>query len=134
MVFNTLVSTEQLARHLTDPDWVIFDCRFTLANSEAGINKYKKSHIPGARYVHLDHDLSSPITESSGRHPLPDFSQLARKLGNWGVGNHSQVIVYDDAGGALAGRLWWLLLCLGHTRIAVLDGGIKQWHNHTLYS
>lgn len=127
MIFKTLVSTELLARHLDDPDWIIFDCRFSLADSEAGINEYKKAHIPNARYAHLDHELSSPVTESSGRHPLPDFTLLAEKLGNWGVGNHSQVIVYDDAGGAFAGRLWWLLRCLGHDQAAVLDGGIKQW-------
>lgn len=136
MIFNTLISTEQLARHLDEPDWILFDCRFSLADSEAGFNEYKKAHILNARYVHLDHDLSSPVTESSGRHPLPDFSLLANKLGNWGVGNHSQVIVYDDAGGAFAGRLWWLLRCLGHDKVAVLDGGIKQWQkeNHKLTS
>ena len=136
MIFNTLISTEQLSQHLDDLDWILFDCRFSLADSDAGVNEYKKSHIPNARYAHLDHDLSSPVTDSSGRHPLPDFSLLANKLGNWGVGNHSQVIVYDDAGGAFAGRLWWLLRCLGHDRVAVLDGGIKQWQkeNHNMTS
>lgn len=127
MTFNTLISTELLARHLDDPNWIVFDCRFSLADSKAGFNDYKKAHIPNAVYAHLDHDLSSPVTISSGRHPLPGFSLLAKKLGAWGVGNQSQVIVYDDAGGAFAGRMWWLLRCLGHDQTAVLDGGIQQW-------
>jgi thiosulfate/3-mercaptopyruvate sulfurtransferase len=72
MYINTLVTTEDLAQHLDDPDWIVLDCRFTLTDSEAGRQAYQKNHIPGARYVHLDEDLSAPITASSGRHPLPD--------------------------------------------------------------
>jgi thiosulfate/3-mercaptopyruvate sulfurtransferase len=63
---------------------------------------------------------------------LPDFALLAKKLGNWGINNNSQVVAYDDAGGAFAGRLWWLLRCMGHDKVAVLDGGIKQWQKQGL--
>jgi thiosulfate/3-mercaptopyruvate sulfurtransferase len=103
------------------------DCRFSLANSDAGDYAYRHGHIPHARYAHLNRDLSSAITDFTGRHPLPDFTLLAKKLGAWGIANDSQVIVYDDAGGAFAGRLWWLLRCLGHDKVAVLNGGIQQW-------
>ena len=127
MIFKTLISTEQLARNLDNPEWVVFDCRFSLTDPAAGINEYTKAHIPNARYANLDADLSSPVTESSGRHPLPDFSLLAKKLGNWGVGNHSQIVIYDDTSGAFAGRMWWLLRCFSHDQVAVLDGGIRQW-------
>lgn len=127
MNFTTLISTEALARHLSDPQWVVFDCRFSLADQAAGINSYNQGHIVNARYVHLENDLSSPITETSGRHPLPDFTVLAEKLGSWGLTNSKQAIVYDDAGGAFAGRMWWLLRSVGHTHVAVLDGGINQW-------
>jgi thiosulfate/3-mercaptopyruvate sulfurtransferase len=58
---------------------------------------------------------------------LPNFSELANKLGVWGANNRSQIVVYDDASGAFAGRMWWLLRCMGHTQVAVLDGGIKHW-------
>jgi thiosulfate/3-mercaptopyruvate sulfurtransferase len=75
----------------------------------------------------LENDLSSNLTDLTGRHPLPDFRALTRQLQQWGVTNQSQVIVYDDAGGAFAGRLWWLLRYLGHDKIAVLDGGINHW-------
>ncbi|MDP3334909.1 MAG: sulfurtransferase [Methylococcaceae bacterium] len=132
MTHKTLISAETLNQHLTDPDWVIFDCRFSLTEPEAGGSAYRHGHIPGARYAHLDKDLSSAITDHTGRHPLPNFTVLAQKLGNWGVSNRSQVVVYDDAGGAFADRLWWLLRVLGHDNVAVLDGGIKQWQKQAL--
>lgn len=127
MKFTTLVTTEQLAQHINDPQWVVFDCRFTLTNTEAGRNAYELAHIPGARYVHLNDDLSGEITTDSGRHPLPDPSILAEKLGNWGVDNDKQVVVYDDSFGAMAVRMWWILRWLGHDNVALLDGGLPVW-------
>jgi len=132
MTYTTLVSAETLHQQLNHPDWIIIDCRFSLADTEAGAKAYRHGHIPNARYAHLDKDLSSAITDFTGRHPLPNFALLAKKLGDWGVTNTSQVVVYDDAGGAFAGRLWWLLRCMGHDKVAVLDGGIKQWQKQGL--
>lgn len=127
MKHTTLVSTEQLAEHLADPGWVVFDCRTTLTDPAAGRRAYAHGHIPGARYAHLDEDLSSPVTETTGRHPLPDPSALAGKLSAWGVGPDTQVVVYDDSFGAMAVRLWWLLRWLGHETVALLDGGYPKW-------
>lgn len=125
--FTTLVSTEQLARHLDDRGWIVFDCRFTLTDPEAGALAYARGHIPGAHYAHLDRDLSSPVTAASGRHPLPDPAVLAEKLGRWGVDGSKQVVVYDDSFGAMAVRMWWLLRWLGHEAVALLDGGFPKW-------
>ncbi len=125
--FITLVSTETLAQQINNPHWVIIDCRFSLANPDAGHKAYRLGHIPCAHYAHLDKDLSSVITNTSGRHPLPDFKLLVKKLGLWGISNKTQVVIYDDASGAFSGRLWWLLRCLGHDSVAVLDGGIPHW-------
>jgi thiosulfate/3-mercaptopyruvate sulfurtransferase len=127
MTYSTLVSAAILHQHLDNPNWVVVDCRFSLANSDAGSYAYRHGHIPHARYAHLNNDLSSTITDFTGRHPLPDFTLLTKKLGTWGIANDSQVVAYDDAGGAFAGRLWWLLRCLGHDRTAVLNGGIQHW-------
>jgi thiosulfate/3-mercaptopyruvate sulfurtransferase len=127
MTYTTLVSAATLQQNLDNPNWVIVDCRFSLSETEAGAYAYRHGHIPNARYAHLDKDLSSAITDYTGRHPLPDFTLLVKKLGAWGISNNSQVVAYDDAGGAFAGRLWWLLRCLGHEHVAVLDGGIKYW-------
>ena len=127
MTYQTLISTEILAKYINNPNWIIFDCRFSLKNPNTGLEAYQKSHLPNAHYVHLDNDLSSKITDQTGRHPLPDFNELANKLGHWGIDQNTQVVVYDDAGGAFAGRLWWLLRCLGHHQVALLDGGFNQW-------
>lgn len=127
MNYRTLISTEELARHLDDPAWVIFDCRFILSDPEAGRRAYAAGHIPGARYAHLNDDLSGPVSPNTGRHPLPDPDVLAEKLGRWGVDETRQVIAYDDSYGAIAARLWWLLRWLGHEAVAVLDGDLRAW-------
>jgi thiosulfate/3-mercaptopyruvate sulfurtransferase len=127
MTLTTLVDTETLFRHHHDPRWVVVDCRFSLADTGAGRRAYAAGHIPGARYAHLNEDLSSPVTSTSGRHPLPSPNTLAEKLGRWGIDKNSQVIVYDDTFGAMAARLWWLLRWLGHEAVALLDGGFPKW-------
>lgn len=127
MSFTTLISATELKNNLHQVNWVIFDARFNLAQTSAGASAYRQGHIPNARYVHLDDDLSSAITSLTGRHPLPDLQQLVKKLGAWGVTNTSQIVIYDDASGAIAGRLWWLLRCLGHEKVAILDGGLPNW-------
>ena len=126
-MFDTLVETEVLAAHLQDPEWVLFDCRFALADVGAGERHYLESHIPGAHYLHLERDLSSPMTPDTGRHPLPDPRRLAERLAAAGVRDDTQIVAYDDAGGAYAARLWWLARWLGHRRVAVLNGGWQWW-------
>lgn len=127
MTYNTLISAEDLSKHIDDKNWIIIDCRFSLADPESGFMAYRHGHIPNACCAHLNNDLSGQVTNMTGRHPLPNFNQLAKKLGAWGINNTSQVIVYDDASGAFAGRLWWLLRQLGHDKAAVLNGGYKHW-------
>jgi thiosulfate/3-mercaptopyruvate sulfurtransferase len=127
MILMALADSEILAQHLDDPDWVVFDCRHDLADPGRGRADYLTSHIPGARFVHLDDDLSGPRNGSNGRHPLPDPSVLAEKLGRAGVDSGKQVVAYDAQGGLFAARLWWLLRWLGHLPVAVLDGGWNQW-------
>lgn len=124
---TTLVDVGTLAQHLTDSHWLIVDCRFDLAQPAAGEAAYRAGHIPGAIYAHLDRDLSSPITPTTGRHPLPDPERFAQTLRRWGVGADTQVIAYDADNGMYASRLWWLLRWVGHRAVAVLDGGLKAW-------
>ena len=127
MTFNTLVSCEELARHLDDPEWRIVDCRHLLSDVGYGENVYAEGHLPGAVFMHLDRDLSGAMNGRNGRHPLPDPQLLAGKLGAAGVGRQTQVVVYDDDSGMYAVRLWWLLRWMGHDRVAVLDGSSRQW-------
>lgn len=125
--WRTLIDAATLNAHLEDAALVVVDCRFDLADTGRGERDYGLSHIPGAFYAHLDRDLSSPITPDSGRHPLPVVDRLVDWLGRLGIGRETQVVAYDDSGGTMAVRLWWLLRWLGHDRVAVLDGGWQQW-------
>jgi thiosulfate/3-mercaptopyruvate sulfurtransferase len=127
MAFGPLVDVETLARHLGEPDWIVVDCRFTLTDASAGRAAYERGHIPGARYAHLDDDLSRRPNAHEGRHPLPDPQTLADTLGRFGIDGSATVVAYDEASGAIAARLWWLLRWLGHARCAVLDGGFAAW-------
>ena len=129
--YTTLISTDELAAHLGDPDWAIIDCRFTLGIIERGRRDYLQSHIIGAVYAHLDEDLSSlHIPGVTGRHPLPPVERLVERFSAWGINGNVQVVTYDDwpvIGLATAARLWWLLRWLGHEAVAVLDGGWNRW-------
>ena len=129
MTFGPLVDVDTLARHLGRADWIVVDCRFTLTDPPAGRAAYERSHIPGARYANLDDDLARHPGAVEGRHPLPDPERLAATLGNWGIGQDHTVVAYDEASGAIAARLWWLLRWLGHERCAVLDGGFAAWQD-----
>jgi thiosulfate/3-mercaptopyruvate sulfurtransferase len=122
-----LVSPKDLAAHLADPEWVVFDVRHDLGNVARGRREYHAGHIPGAYFLHLDEDLSGEKTGSNGRHPLPDLATFATKLSKCGVAPGRQVVVYDDAGASVAARLWWMLRWLGHERVAILDGGLPAW-------
>lgn len=127
MSYTTLVDAATLAAHLDDPAWLIVDVRHQLADTSYGERSYVESHIPGAVFLHCDRDLSGPMTGLNGRHPLPAVDALVRRLGEIGIDAATQVVVYDDAQGMIAGRLWWLLRWLGHDRVALLDGGLQSW-------
>lgn len=127
MPFTTLISTEALAAHLADPEWVIVDCRFDLANPAWGAQQFHASHIPGAVYAHLDRDLSGPKTGTNGRHPLPNDENFKAWLGQQGIGLGVQVAAYDQDNGMYASRLWWLLRYFGHDAVGVLNGGLAKW-------
>ena len=124
---TTLVDAEELARNLDSPEWVVCDCRHDLADYDAGRRAYDESHIPGARFLHLDEDLSGPKTGTNGRHPLPHPLTFALRAGALGIDNTKQVVTYDASGGSYAARLWWMLRWIGHARVAVLDGGWQAW-------
>lgn len=122
-----LVQPEELHRHLHDADWVVVDCRFDLQRPEAGRRQYLDGHIPGAFFADLDQDLAGPRQPHLGRHPLPEPARLAALLDGFGIGPGTRVVAYDDSGGALAARLWWLLRYMGHPHASLLDGGLAAW-------
>lgn len=121
----SLISPEDLAARLDDPDLRIVDVRWYLGEPGRGRAAYEAGHLPGAIFLDLDVDLAAPT--GPGRHPLPAPADLAERLGRAGIGTSGLVVAYDDVGGWVAARLWWMLDDLGHGRAAVLDGGFPAW-------
>jgi thiosulfate/3-mercaptopyruvate sulfurtransferase len=126
-MFKTLIDPATLAPHLADTGWVVIDCRFDLADPPKGEQLYLDAHIPGARYAHLDRDLSGERTGENGRHPLPTPEEMRERFGALGIAPGTQVVVYDADSGMHASRLWWMLRYMGHDAVALLDGGFARW-------
>jgi thiosulfate/3-mercaptopyruvate sulfurtransferase len=127
MEYQTLIGVDSLRRLQGDPRLAVVDCRFDLLKPDAGRQAFLAAHIPGARYADLNQDLAAAAGARTGRHPLPAADTFAAALGRLGIRNDSQVVAYDDAGGAFAARLWWMLRWVGHDAVAVLDGGLRAW-------
>jgi thiosulfate/3-mercaptopyruvate sulfurtransferase len=125
---TTLIATAELAAGLGAPNLVLCDVRHDLAQPDTwGAAQFAAAHLPGARFVSLDRDLSGAKTGRNGRHPLPDPASLAAFFGRLGIGPSTQVVAYDQGSGMYAARLWWMLRWLGHEAAAVLDGGYARW-------
>ena len=128
MHISTLISVEELQTLLGAPHVRLFDCRFNLADPVAGRSAWQQERLPGALHADMERDLSLPHRPGqSGRHPLPERSAWVDRVGAWGILPTDLVVCYDDAGGAGAARLWWMLLWAGHASVVVLDGGIQAW-------
>lgn len=109
-------------------DLRIIDCRWVLGQPGAGAAAYGAGHIPGAIHIDLDVDLSDPVGFGApGRHPLPSPATFGARMAELGIGDTDRVVAYDDVGGWVAARLWWMLDVLGHQLVRVLDGGIAAW-------
>jgi thiosulfate/3-mercaptopyruvate sulfurtransferase len=135
MPYNTTISAQQLLDlQASEAPLKIFDCSFDLNQPDAGMAMFLDTHIAGAIYVHLDHDLSAKTpaqrvqAASGGRHPLPAREQVAQWLSQIGFNNSMQAVVYDRQGNNFCGRLWWMLQWLGHENVAILDGGLPAWY------
>ena len=124
---HPLVNAESLAAHLDDPAWIVFDCRHDLSAPAAGDALYRAGHIAGARFAHLDRDLSGAKDGRNGRHPLPTREAFADFLAGSGVDRRSVVVAYDASNGLYAARLWWMTRWIGHADVVVLDGGLPAW-------
>lgn len=124
-VFGPLVSAQWLAGRLGEDALVVVDCRWTL-DGGPGRAAYDTGHVPSAVFVDLDTDLSAPPSAGQGRHPLPTPDAFAAAMRRCGIGDETRVVAYDDAGGVIAARLWWMLDVTGRAA-AVLDGGLAAW-------
>lgn len=129
-MLNPIISATALGKRLDDRDLRIVDVRSYLTDHTQGRREYAEGHIPGAIFLDLETDLSG--TTGPGRHPLPVPQAFADRLGDLGIGDDHDVVVYDSAGGAIAARFWWMVRHFGHHRVSVLDGGWPVWRESDL--
>lgn len=123
-----LIKVQQLKTMMDEQqDFLLFDCRFDLVDSNAGYKSYLEGHIPGAIYVHSDKDLASEKNGRNGRHPLPSINQWQKTYASLGITPNSRVVIYDNQSCMYAVRLWWMLKAVGHQHIELLDGGYSSW-------
>lgn len=122
-----LINTQELASHLNDPAWVVFDCRHDLVDHGKGERCYRTGHIPDAHFAAVETALSSSRNGTNGRHPLPDPKIFGEFLARCGVTPHSNIVAYDDDGGLYAARFWWMARWVGQGKVALLDGGWAKW-------
>jgi thiosulfate/3-mercaptopyruvate sulfurtransferase len=133
MSYTLLISALQLQQlQANQTPLVVFDCSFDLMNPATVDATFAQEHITGAQQAHLDRHLSAHDAShalNGGRHPLPRAEAVAQWLGQCGVHEDTQVVVYDRNGNNYCGRLWWMLKWLGHDAVAILDGGLQAWKN-----
>ena len=125
--YSTLISTTDLQTIINHPELRLFDCRFNLLDENKGLQDFNSGHIENSQYADLNRQLAGPVLGHTGRHPLPDKAEFENQLQLWGVDESSQIVVYDDACGAIAARLWWLCRWAGLEQTALLDGGLNDW-------
>lgn len=124
---DVVVNKEWLVEQLHNKDVKIVDCRFALGNPTQGESLYQESHVPGAFYFDLEKQLSAPVSEHGGRHPLPEIEQFKLEVEKVGIDRSKTVVAYDGGEGQFASRFWWLLTYLGHEKVYVLNEGFKGW-------
>ena len=125
-----LISTSELAGRLGDPKLTILDARWYLDPDKRGIDAYHAGHIRGAFFADLEHDFAGPGGQRGGplgRHPFPPAAQVQNVLRLFGITPGVKVVAYDDAAGAMAARVWFVLRAYGFDECDVLDGGITKW-------
>jgi thiosulfate/3-mercaptopyruvate sulfurtransferase len=125
-----IISTSELASRLSDPKLRILDARWYLDPARKGIDAYRAGHIRGAFFADLEHDFAGPGGARGGpigRHPFPSPAQVQNVIRLFGITPGVSVVAYDDAGGAIAARVWFVLKANGFDDCHILDGGITKW-------
>ena len=125
-----LISTSELADRIGDPKLRILDARWYLDPNRLGIDAYRAGHIPGAFFADIEDDFTGAGGRRGGprgRHPFPSAEQVQKVIRVFGITSGVTVVAYDDAAGAIASRVWFVLRAFGFDDCAILDGGITKW-------
>jgi thiosulfate/3-mercaptopyruvate sulfurtransferase len=122
---DALVSTEWLARHISEADLVVVDSSWHMpASGRSGRDEYLAAHIPRARFLDIDEisDASNPAP-----HMLPSAAEFGAAMERLGIGGSDRIVVYDNSPTRTAARGWFMFRHFGAERVAILDGGMQKW-------
>ncbi len=125
MKHENFVTTDWLGSHLEDVNLGIVDASWHLPTTgRQGNSEFLNGHIPGAVFFDIDAIADKSTTLP---HMLPDAAKFARAMGELGLGDGMQFVVYDSLGLFSAARVWWTLRAYGVSNVAILDGGLPKW-------
>lgn len=118
-----LISTDELARIIDQPDVRLIDASWWLDGRDARAD-FERERVGSAVFFDLDgiSDLDSPLP-----HMLPSAEHFAKAAGQLGIRETDTIVVYDHQGLFSAARVWWMFRLMGAQRVAVLDGGFPKW-------
>ncbi len=121
-----LVTTSWLAARLDRADVRVVDASWYLPDScRDAAAEFAAGHIPGAVFYDLD---ASSDTTTALPHMLPPADRFAERMGELGLSDGDEIVVYDGSGVNLsAPRAWWTFRVFGHKRTSLLDGGLVKW-------
>lgn len=121
-----LVSVEWLLQNLDAPNLIILDASIQkVGEAKSEPQLMARTQIKDARFFDLKMKFSDLTSEFPNTMQVPsEFSESARQLG---INKNSAIVVYDDLGIYSSPRVWWMFKAMGHTNIAVLNGGLPEW-------
>lgn len=128
----SIIQTHALAARQAEASLRILDCTVVMITApdggygfRPGREEYDAGHIPGAVFVDVLGELSN--RQSQLPMMMPPLDNFATSMGGLGVGQGTQVVLYDRGNHAWAARVWWMLRVAGFENAAVLNGGFQKW-------
>ena len=123
--FSPLIEPVDVLNGLDQQPWAILDATFTLPTQNRNPQvEFKKAHLPGAQFFDVD-VIAAPDTELP--HMLPSETQFEQAISRLGIGNETEVVVYDNNQFMASARVWWMFRTFGHEKVRVMNGGLQRW-------
>ncbi len=123
---SSLVSVAWLQQHYQEKNVLILDATWHLPAAERdGRSEWQERRIPGAQF--FDYDAEIKDHQSALPRMMPSAELFTQAVQRLGVSRKSVIIIYDANGLFSSPRAWWMFRAMGHSAVAVLDGGLQAW-------
>jgi thiosulfate/3-mercaptopyruvate sulfurtransferase len=122
---DSLVSVQFLKDHLSAANLVILDASMKPVGKGSARASQTPGCIPGALRFDFDNEIKDHTTSLPHMMPTPEF--FTEEMQKLGINEDSAIVVYDNVGIYSSPRAWWMFRAMGHTQVAVLNGGLPAW-------